>query len=52
MHKNPIEIDNDFLDDFCNAHSTNDCTGLIPSGAATDEEIESYNEVYHFLPEE
>lgn len=36
--------------DICqNACSTMDCTGLIPN-LADDEEIESYQELYEFLP--
>ena len=33
-----------------NAASTQDCTGLIPSEPVSVEEIESYEELYHFLP--
>lgn len=31
--------------------STQDCTGLIPSGPATEDELEDYEELYPFLPE-
>lgn len=40
----------DEYDYLSNAASSQDCTGLIPSKPASAEEIESYEEVYHFLP--
>lgn len=36
-------------DDF-KASSGMDCTGLIPTAAQTDDELENYNELYDFLP--
>lgn len=33
-----------------NACATTDCTGLIPSLPTSEAELESYNELYHFLP--
>ena len=39
----------DEFDYLSNAASTQDCTGLIPSGEATIAELEDYEELYHFL---
>lgn len=33
-----------------NASSGQDCTGLIPAAPLTEEEFDSYGEVYDFLP--
>ena len=33
-----------------NAASMQDCTGLIPSEPISIEELESYEDLYHFLP--
>lgn len=38
------------LEQMSNAYSAYDCTGLIPSKPTNDAEIESYNEVYNYLP--
>ena len=40
----------DDYDYLSNAASTQDCTGLIPSKPVSVEELESYEELYHFLP--
>ena len=40
----------DEFDYLSNAASSQDCTGLIPSGPTSTEEVESYEEMYHFLP--
>ena len=40
-------IDDDYLG--CCA-STNDCTGLIPAGMVTEDELLSYKDVYSFPP--
>lgn len=40
----------DSYDYLSNAASTQDMTGLIPSGPASTEELEAYEELYHFLP--
>lgn len=48
----------DFLDDLCTydddylgyCASTNDCTGLIPAGMVTEDELLSYKDVYSFPP--
>ena len=31
--------------------STTDCTGLIPAGPQSDDEVENYNQLYKFLLE-
>lgn len=38
------------LDQMANAYSAYDCTGLIPSKPTNEAELESYNEVYNYLP--
>jgi hypothetical protein len=38
------------LDQMANAYSTYDCTGLIPSKPETEAELDSYKEVYNYLP--
>lgn len=40
------KINNDF--DALNSCSTTDLTGLIPSAPESEEELESYNDVYTF----
>lgn len=40
----------DEYDYLSNAASSQDCTGLIPSEPISSEEIEAYEELYHFLP--
>lgn len=40
----------DEYDYLSNAASSHDCTGLIPSEPVSADEIESYEELYHFLP--
>lgn len=40
----------DSFDYLSNAASSQDCTGLIPALPESDEEIEAYEELYHFLP--
>ena len=37
-------------DYLVNSASTQDCTGLVPRGLQSDEEVEAYEEVYHYLP--
>jgi hypothetical protein len=37
-------------DGFSPIASSGDFTGLIPSGGGLDQELESYNEMYAFLP--
>ena len=41
-------IDN--FDYLSNAASSMDCTGLIPSLPRNSEELESYDDVYRYLP--
>ena len=58
MPKQPIQKSNQqkedsYLDetfDICNAASTGDCTGLIFAAPQSDEEWDSYDDVYHFQP--
>ena len=40
----------DSYDFLSNAASTHDCTGLIPSGPVNEDELESYEAVYHYQP--
>lgn len=40
----------DSYDFLANAASTQDCTGLIPALPTSREELESYEEVYHYQP--
>ena len=42
--KSPIDYD------YLKASSAQDCTGLIPRGIEDESEIESYEEIYPFLP--
>ena len=37
-------------EDFLNASSATDCTGLIPAAPENTDEVENYEEVYQFLP--
>ena len=36
--------------DYLKASSAQDCTGLIPAAPQSEEELESYEELYPFLP--
>ena len=45
---NPKIIDE--YDYLSNAASSQDCTGLIPSEPVSEAELESYEDLYHFLP--
>lgn len=40
----------DAYDYLSNAASAQDCTGLIPAKPQSKEELEAYEELYHFLP--
>ncbi|MGN1266405.1 MAG: hypothetical protein ACI4UH_00570 [Dorea sp.] len=40
----------DSYDYLANAASCQDCTGLIPANPTSKEELEAYEDVYHFLP--
>lgn len=49
----PLENDLSFKEldyDYFPVSSTTDCTGLIPSAPKTEEDIESYAQLQHFLP--
>ena len=51
--KNDKKTNQQIIDSFdylANAASTHDCTGLIPSAPTSQAEIESYEDVYHYLP--
>lgn len=37
--------------DFFKANSTTDCTGSVPRPPETDAELDSYLDVYNFLPQ-
>ena len=45
-HKDNI----DSYDYLSNAASKQEMTGLIPSGPVSEEELESYEDLFHFLP--
>lgn len=40
----------DSYDYLSNAASSQDCTGLIPAAPVSAAEVESYEDLYHFLP--
>ena len=40
----------DSYDFLSNAASTQDCTGLIPSGPVNEDELGSYEALYHYQP--
>lgn len=40
----------DSYDYLSNAASAQDMTGLIPSAPCSEEELDAYQELYHFLP--
>lgn len=40
----------DSCDFLSNAASTQDCTGLIPSEPINEDELESYEALYHYQP--
>lgn len=46
----PNETIIDSYDYLGRAASTTDCTGLIPSAPANDYELESYEDLYYYLP--
>lgn len=37
--------------DFFRANSVTDCTGTVPRPPQTDDELDSYLDVYNFLPQ-
>lgn len=48
QQENEIIIDS--YDYLANAASSQDCTGLIPSAIVDENEIESYESLYKFIP--
>ena len=40
----------DSYDFLSNSASNQDCTGLIPSAPVNEDELKSYETVYHYLP--
>lgn len=54
MKKNISPKSNQEIIDSCdflsNAASAQDCTGLIPSGVVNEDELEFYEDVYHYQP--
>ena len=44
LSKNPVDCD------YLKTSSTQDCTGLIPAGITSEEELENYQDLYPFLP--
>lgn len=38
------------IDNMSNAYSSSDCTGLIPAEPENEAELESYNDIYNYLP--
>ncbi len=49
MKKNP-KIAAFLEEDYLKTSSAQDCTGLIPKAVADDAELESYEDLYPFLP--
>ncbi len=50
MKKNQISNIDSIEYDYLKTSSSQDCTGLIPSGIKNSAELESYEELYPFLP--
>ncbi len=46
--KSDYSIPDDY--DYLNVSSATDCTGLIPAGPFGEAELESYEQLYPFLP--
>lgn len=51
MHENVPEYTPDPEYDFTKASSATDCTGAVPRPPETEAELDSYLEVYNFLPQ-
>lgn len=50
-YPHPEKKKNEFNEqDYIKSGSSSDCTGLIPTAPLNDDEYESYQEVYSFLP--
>lgn len=50
MDKYPVKNEFDAEDFTMNSESGTDCTGLMPTPPLSEQESESYEEVYDFLP--
>lgn len=48
MKKDKYNIDSDA--DYLESASSNDCTGLIPTAVLSEEELDSYKNLYKFSP--
>lgn len=48
MKKDKYNIDDS--EDYLESASCNDCTGLIPSGITSEEELDSYKNICKFSP--
>ncbi|OYO90792.1 hypothetical protein C8E03_1065 [Lachnotalea glycerini] len=46
--KKQDSIDKYLSDEYTNAVSTTDCTGLMPSNPASKSEADSYKEIYNY----
>ena len=49
----PEKTNRDIIDSYdylSNAASKQEMTGLIPSAPASEEELEAYEDLFHFLP--
>ncbi len=44
-----MPVNEDDEDIYSQAHSMNDCTGLIPAGVDSKAQLESYEDMYDFL---
>lgn len=49
--KNVPEYTPDTEYDFFKSNSVTDCTGAVPRPPETDDELDSYLDVYNFLPQ-
>lgn len=49
--KSPTYEDKPDYYDYLKASSATDCTGAVPRPPETDAELESYLDVYNFLPQ-
>lgn len=56
MKKDTVTDKNKILTDsydyLANSASANDCTGLIPSAPQSEEELQSYKDLYDYSPPE
>lgn len=49
--RQPQPLEDQLLDQFLAASSATDCTGLLPTAPVSQDEVESYNDLYPYLPE-